>query len=81
MWLIDCRTYKLKSFYDSNIPPYAILSHTWGDDELTFQGIQNPESTTWPSFEKVRRTCELALIDDLEWTSKMVGPPQQLLHL
>jgi len=23
-----------------NIPPYAILSHTWGDDEVSFQDIQ-----------------------------------------
>ncbi|KAK5690560.1 hypothetical protein LTR97_012113 [Elasticomyces elasticus] len=68
MWLIDCRTYKLKSFYDSNIPSYAILSHTWEDDELTFQGIQHPESSTWPSFEKVRQTCRLALEDGLDYT-------------
>ncbi|KAK3644335.1 hypothetical protein LTR56_005427 [Elasticomyces elasticus] len=67
MWLIDVHTYKLKAFYDSNIPKFAILSHTWGDDELTFQGIQNPEASTWPSFVKVRRTCELALKDGLEW--------------
>ncbi|KAK5675325.1 hypothetical protein LTS10_012091 [Elasticomyces elasticus] len=67
MWLIDVRTYKLKSFFDSNIPPYAILSHTWGDDELTFHGVQNPESSTWPSFEKVRRTCQLAFENDLDY--------------
>ncbi|KAK3630350.1 hypothetical protein LTR56_017526 [Elasticomyces elasticus] len=66
MWLIDVYTYKLKSFFDSNMPPYAILSHTWGDDELTFQGLQNPEASTWPSFDKVRQTCQQAIQDKLD---------------
>ncbi|KAK4896400.1 hypothetical protein LTR27_005612 [Elasticomyces elasticus] len=65
MWLINARTYRLESFFDSGVPPYAILSPTWGDDELTFQGIQHPYSATWSSFEKVRRTCQLALEDGL----------------
>jgi hypothetical protein len=29
-------TLSLTKFTAHNIPPYAILSHTWGDDEVTF---------------------------------------------
>jgi len=36
MRLIDVHTLELKEFF-SNIPPYAILSHTWGNEEVTFQ--------------------------------------------
>ena len=35
--------YRRKSFPDNNIPPYAILSHTWGskDDEASFNDIHD----------------------------------------
>ncbi|KAI0905047.1 HET-domain-containing protein [Ustulina deusta] len=36
MRLIDVKTLQLKEFHH-NIPPYAILSHTWGSEEVTFQ--------------------------------------------
>ncbi|KAI0803749.1 HET-domain-containing protein [Xylaria sp. FL0064] len=36
MRLIDVKTLQLKEFYH-NIPKYAILSHTWGNEEVTFQ--------------------------------------------
>ncbi|KAL0768682.1 hypothetical protein CaCOL14_007990 [Colletotrichum acutatum] len=35
MWLLDTTTYELRMFIvGSTVPPYAILSHTWGFDEL-----------------------------------------------
>ena len=38
MRLIDAARLELCSFMDdSHIPPYAILSHTWGPDEVTLQ--------------------------------------------
>lgn len=40
MHLLDTTTLELAEFYDSNTPPYAILSHTWGDEEITFQDMQ-----------------------------------------
>ena len=40
MHLLDVRTRKLKRFGDGNVPPYAILSHTWGDDEISYQEIE-----------------------------------------
>jgi hypothetical protein len=37
MRLIDVDTLTIKSFSDNNVPEYAILSHTWGSDEITYQ--------------------------------------------
>ncbi|KAK5674836.1 hypothetical protein LTS10_012573 [Elasticomyces elasticus] len=68
MWLVNARTYKLESFIGSTVPAYAILSHTWSDDELTFQDMKDPP-VVWErsSFAKVHLTCQQALIHDLQY--------------
>ena len=42
MRLINVKTLKLDKFLDDKVPPYAILSHTWGKDseELTFRNVE-----------------------------------------
>ncbi|KAF2002017.1 HET-domain-containing protein [Amniculicola lignicola CBS 123094] len=43
MRLLNVHTLQLQSFMDErNAPPYAILSHTWGNDELTFEELAGP---------------------------------------
>ncbi|KAK1758882.1 hypothetical protein QBC47DRAFT_409702 [Echria macrotheca] len=46
--LLKTRTAKLEfeEFYDSRTPVYAILSHTWGEDEVTFQDAQKADAVT-----------------------------------
>lgn len=41
MRLLNVFTGKLEEYFGSAIPKYAILSHTWGRDEVTFSDIQN----------------------------------------
>lgn len=36
MRLINTSTGRLEEFFDSQRPPYAILSHTWGQEELSY---------------------------------------------
>lgn len=36
MRLINTITYQLREFFDTQRPQYAILSHTWGDDEVSY---------------------------------------------
>jgi hypothetical protein len=36
MRLINTQYLKLQEFYDTQVPPYAIVSHRWRDDELPF---------------------------------------------
>ena len=41
MRLINVETTELEEFLDSGLPRYAILSHTWGEDEVTLQDMQS----------------------------------------
>jgi hypothetical protein len=69
MWLINTSTLSLELFYGDDIPAYAILSHTWGDGEVSFQEFtqasetQNVGITSKAGYRKIVATCELALKD------------------
>jgi hypothetical protein len=60
MRLLNTTTSKLEEFGGNNIPLYAILSHTWGKNEITFQDIEGAEVENKVGYEKVRRTCAMA---------------------
>ena len=69
MRLINTRTFELKEAYGN--PNYAILSHRWGDSEVTFQTLSptdlaNP-SLRNPSLNKIRGACAQAREQKLEW--------------
>jgi hypothetical protein len=69
MRLLNTTTLQLEEFWDSNIPKkYAILSHTWGKEEVSFQDIKNLDSTSQlVGFSKIQACCEQAVKDDLKW--------------
>ena len=71
MRLLHTTTIKLSSFDDDDsIPPYAILSHTWGNAEISFQDLLNyPESKLKESkgYQKVRSCCALAAAEGHEY--------------
>jgi hypothetical protein len=67
MRLIDVKTLRLEEFHN-NIPPYTILSHTWGDgnDELTFRDIEDGKvDKPGLASVKFRGCCEQAKKDSL----------------
>jgi hypothetical protein len=39
MRLINCKSLELEEFFGNHIPDYAILSHTWGGEEVTFLNL------------------------------------------
>jgi len=47
---------------DETVPPYAILSHTWGADaeEVTFEDLANGTGKNKPGYAKVRFCGEQA---------------------
>lgn len=53
----------------NNTPRYAILSHRWGDDELTFQEASDPRSVDFEldGHKKVMEAAVKALEYQLEW--------------
>lgn len=61
MWLINIKSMSLEEFTPPDLPSYAILSHTWENDEVTFQEFNNLESAQKKAgFAKIEKTCELA---------------------
>jgi hypothetical protein len=41
MRLLNSNTLRFETFQDDReVPPYAILSHTWGSDEVLFEEVQ-----------------------------------------
>ncbi|KAI1389579.1 HET-domain-containing protein [Hypoxylon trugodes] len=50
MRLLQVHTRKLEEFNGNAIPPYAILSHTWGKHEVTFRDVSK-------SYYKNRKFC------------------------
>jgi hypothetical protein len=46
--------------------PYAILSHTWGDDEITYSPYGLPLGTSSKGMEKVLKACQQARADGYE---------------
>ncbi|VBB79509.1 Putative Vegetative incompatibility protein HET [Podospora comata] len=71
MRLIDTTTLKLREFTaytTSDYPKYAVLSHTWGAEEVTFQDmITEPLPSEKRGFAKIKATCELARIHGLNF--------------
>ncbi|KAK4183720.1 heterokaryon incompatibility protein-domain-containing protein, partial [Podospora australis] len=69
MWLINCRSHPLTLVQvKGRIPDYAILSHTWGSDEVTFQDFSDiPKRTTQEGFQKIQKTCRQAVKDGLQY--------------
>jgi len=63
MWLLDTTSLALSAFFDSNTPHYAILSHTWGSEEVSFQDIQGSHEkiSHRAGFIKIRDCCAKAL--------------------
>ena len=61
MRLIRTATLQLEEFVDSDdAPNYAILSHTWGSEEVSFADFAKPESRHREGFKKIERCCALA---------------------
>jgi hypothetical protein len=67
MRLLDTTTFELCEFFDRKIPPYAILSHTWGEGEVSFQELQSGDGVFKRGYAKIRTCCELAASDGFEY--------------
>ncbi|CAK7206237.1 hypothetical protein SEUCBS139899_009024 [Sporothrix eucalyptigena] len=67
MRLINTETYELEEKFN-NIPPYAILSHTWGDGEVSFMDWKNlDEARKKEGFRKIELTCQQAAHDGYKY--------------
>jgi hypothetical protein len=79
MRLINTTSGHLVEFVAGNLPRYAILSHTWGEDEISLQeyrkvtnhfGSNDPEilaATTKAGYEKIRNCTALAASQNIRY--------------
>ena len=64
MRLINAKTLELVEFVGRDLPPYAILSHTWREEEVTFLDWQDFRvAEKKKGFQKIRSACSRALDD------------------
>jgi len=66
MWLLNTSTLTLRAFI-GDIPEYVILSHTWGEGEVTFDDIGKPHALNMAGYNKIAGCCGLAVRDGFEW--------------
>lgn len=65
MWLLNTQTLKLEAFL-GKIPSYAILSHRWEDEELSFGDVM-PGYQHLKGYQKVKAFCEEAEKNDFQY--------------
>ncbi|KAG9230486.1 HET domain-containing protein [Amylocarpus encephaloides] len=72
MWLLNTTTITLRFFADDKetdeVGGYAILSHTWGSNEASFQDLQDPSYAKKNSMSsKIQNCCRRAQSDGFEY--------------
>lgn len=67
MILLNVRTRQREEFFGNAIPPYAILSHTWGIDEVTFQDLSGTDHRQKLGYAKIDGCCRQATRDGLHY--------------
>lgn len=66
MRLVNTKTKQLKNFSQHG-PEFAILSHTWGEEEVLFEDLVSGIARTRKGWSKIERCCERALADGFEY--------------
>jgi hypothetical protein len=51
--------------HDSEIPRYAVLSHTWGAEEVTFKDLMEDTGKNKAGYKKIEFCRKKAASDDL----------------
>lgn len=59
MRLLNVNTFELSEFFEDDVPPYSILSHRWGKDEVSYQDFILGHKIDGAGFKKIRELCEV----------------------
>jgi len=65
--VLDTAKVKVRRFEDNLIPPYAIISHTWDEKEITFQDMVRAHGKKKEGYEKVKKSCSVAAADGFKY--------------
>lgn len=71
MRLLNTGSLELQEFFEKDIPPYAILSHRWGEEEILYQDMI-PSAVQFVTenkngYPKLRGSCILAQQQGYSW--------------
>jgi hypothetical protein len=73
MRLLHTKDFTFKEFIGENIPPYAIVSHRWSDEEVSHQDfLENRQSflqgqCNGYGWLKIKKGCGIALSGGYDW--------------
>lgn len=67
MRLLHTQDLTFREFLDTEIPNYAILSHRWGEDEVTFKEMQKRTAPAGQGLAKIQGVCSLAAERGFAW--------------
>jgi hypothetical protein len=69
MRLINTSTLRFEEFDDVDIRMigYAILSHRWSKDEVSYQDWLDGNKRNGPGYAKIVKFCQLAKTHEFQW--------------
>ncbi|KAF2870379.1 heterokaryon incompatibility protein-domain-containing protein, partial [Massariosphaeria phaeospora] len=67
MRLLNTSTFEIEVFQGCAIPEYAILSHTWEDEEVSLQDFHTDAVINKKGYRKVKGFCEKAASDGFQY--------------
>ena len=68
MRLLNVNSLELEEFIGDSAPKYAILSHTWTTEEVTFQDWTNRATRQKKKgYSKILGACRQARVDPLQY--------------
>ena len=67
MHLLNTKSLQLQYFQNVSKVNYAILSHTWGEEEVSFDQLQSGTYKHLAGWKKIQATCDLASQDGWNW--------------
>ncbi|KAK5171454.1 uncharacterized protein LTR77_004599 [Saxophila tyrrhenica] len=73
MRLLHTKDFVFRDFFDAKIPPYAILSHRWSDEEVSYRDFLEQKAQVLSGgykgygWTKILKACEKAWNERLDW--------------
>lgn len=67
MRLLNTVTEQARDFLPHDVPRYAILSHTWGAEEVTFQDLESQNFQHLKGYAKLHGSCRVARTEGYDW--------------
>lgn len=67
MWLINITTLQLEEFQTCPKGQYAILSHRWEEDEVSFDDFMTEQCWEQKGFWKIQKCCQQAKLEGLRY--------------